>query len=166
VTPRTAPCAVRPVGPIRSLAVKATLLLADSAQVADGKLFVMGGGWNIIGPDPVPVALAMLIEVPWDRANERHTIRLELLDADAQPVCVPQPPDDDDLPVVIEAHFEVGRPPGLKRGSPLNVPLAVNLAPQPIPPNGRYEWRLSINGETDENWRATFSSRPDPRAAV
>src|SRR4051812_18913719 len=33
----------------RSLAVfKVNLMLADSAQVADGKLFVLGGGWSMI----------------------------------------------------------------------------------------------------------------------
>jgi hypothetical protein len=144
--------------------VKAKLLLADSAQVASGKLYMLGGGWNITGPQPQPFALAMLIEVPWDRANEQHRIRLELLDADGQGVIVPLP-DGSEGPLVIEADFEVGRPPGLKRGAPLNVPLAINLAPQPIPPNGRYEWRLSINGDTDENWRETFSTRPDPRSS-
>jgi hypothetical protein len=141
--------------------VKATLLLADSAQVADGKLYVLGAGWNVVGPQPTPLAVAMLIEVPWDRANEAHHMRLELLDADGQPVEVPSPPDGEPRPLVIEADFEVGRPPGLKRGAPLNVPLAINLPPQPIPPNDRYEWRLTINNETDENWRATFSTRPD-----
>ena len=26
------------------------MLLCDSAQVADGKLFVLGGGWSLTGP--------------------------------------------------------------------------------------------------------------------
>ena len=140
--------------------MKATLLLAEAAQVADGKLFVLGGGWNIIGPAPSPFALAILIEVPWDRTNEEHTVRLELLDADGHPVLAAQAEGEDE-PLVITAGFEVGRPPGLKRGAPLNVPLAINLAPHPIPPNGRYEWRMTINGEAHEDWRAVFSTRPE-----
>jgi hypothetical protein len=139
--------------------MKATLLLADTAQVADGKLYLLGGGWNITGPQPSPFALALLIEVPWDRTNEQHRIRLELLDADGRPVEIPQP-NGEQGPLVIEGDFEIGRPPGLKRGAPLNFPLAINLPPQPIPPNGRYEWRLSINGEQHEDWRATFTTRP------
>ena len=37
--------------------------------------------------------------------------------------------------------------------------------PQPIPPGGRYEWRLLIDGETDDNWRVGFSTRPMQKAA-
>ena len=144
--------------------MKATLLLADAAQVAEGELNLLGGGWNITGPQPVPSALALLIEVPWDRANEQHHVRLELLDADGEPVLVPQEAGEE-LPLVVEAQFEVGRPVGVKRGSPLNVPLAVNLGPQPLPPNQRFEWRMSINGETAEDWRAAFSTRPEAAAA-
>jgi hypothetical protein len=139
--------------------MRATLLLADSAQVADGKLYVLGGGWNVTGPQPTPFALAMLIEVPWDRANEEHRLRVECLDADGRPVLVPQP-DGSEEPLFFEAGFEIGRPPGLKPGSALNVPLAVNLPRQPLAPNSRYEWRLSIDGETDEDWRVAFSTRP------
>jgi hypothetical protein len=28
------------------------MLLADFAQVSDGKLTVVGGGWSLTGPDP------------------------------------------------------------------------------------------------------------------
>lgn len=135
------------------------LLLADSAQVADGKLYLLGGGWNITGPQPSPFALAILIEVPWDRANEQHRIRVECLDADGGPVLVAQP-DGGEQPLFFEGAFEIGRPPGMKRGAPLNVPLAINLSPQQFAPNSRYEWRLSINGETDDDWRVTFTTRP------
>ncbi|HEX4690198.1 MAG TPA: hypothetical protein VH276_05870 [Solirubrobacteraceae bacterium] len=139
--------------------MRATLLLADSAQVADGKLYLLGGGWNITGPQPTPFALAMLIEVPWDRANEEHQLRVECLDADGALVLVSQS-DEGEQPLAFEARFEIGRPPGIKRGAPLNVPLAINLPPQQFVPNSRYEWRLSINGQTDEEWRVTFSTRP------
>jgi hypothetical protein len=38
--------------------------------------------------------------------------------------------------------------------------LAMNFAPFPLPPPGRYEWRLSIDGQHDEDWRVAFSIRP------
>ena len=59
------------------------MLLADFAQVSDGKLTVVGGGWSLTGPDPVPFGIAILIRVPWDQANQRHVMRLELLDDEA-----------------------------------------------------------------------------------
>src|SRR5690606_33349476 len=52
--------------------LNATLLLADSAQVADGRLFILGGGLGEIGPGPQPMAIAMLLDVPWDQANAPH----------------------------------------------------------------------------------------------
>ena len=66
--------------------VRVTMLLADFAQVSDGKLTVVGGGWSLTGPEPVPFGIAILIRVPWDQANQRHVMRLELLDADGIPV--------------------------------------------------------------------------------
>jgi hypothetical protein len=140
--------------------MKVTMLLADYAQVAEGKLNVIGGGWNVTGPTPAPSSIAILIEVPWDRSNERHSFHLELVDADGHPVMATDP-QGQSVPVQLGGMFEVGRPPGIKRGTPLTFPLAINLGPQPVPPGGRFEWRLTINGESDEDWRLAFSTRPE-----
>ena len=37
--------------------------------------------------------------------------------------------------------------------------LAVNSGPLALEPGGRYEWRLTIDGEGDEDWRLAFSVR-------
>jgi hypothetical protein len=139
--------------------LKVTLLLADHAEVADGKLFINGGGWTITGPDPCPYSIALYIEVPWDQANTKHTFQLDLLDSDGQAITFETP--DGVEPISAEGEFEVARPLGVKAGTPIPVPLALNLTPPPpVPPGGRYEWRLTINGKTDEDWRLTFSTRP------
>jgi hypothetical protein len=137
----------------------ATILLADAAQAIDNKLYVLGGGWSITGPDPSPSALAIALKVPWDKANRRHDLRAELLDSDGHPVTVGS---DDDRPVLIESHFEVGRPPGLRPGTPIDLALAINLGPVPLSPGGRYEWRLTIDGQSEAHWHAAFSTRPRP----
>lgn len=134
------------------------MLLADHAQAADGKLNIIGAGWTLTGPAPAPFAIAILFEVPWDRANEPHAFRLELVDSDGDPVIVDTP--EGDGPLAIEGQFEVGRPPGMKRGTPLPFPLALNIGPQPLEPGGRYEWRLTVDEESDEDWRLPFSTRP------
>ena len=141
--------------------MKATLLLADYAQVSDGKLTIVGGGWSVTGPDPSPFAIAILVQVPWDRANIQHTMRLELLDADANPVTI-ENAEGEEEPVVFfdDLAFEVGRPPGLKPGTPLDFPVAVNSTPLPLEPGARYEWRLLIDGRSDEDWRLPFTVRP------
>jgi hypothetical protein len=137
------------------------MLLADFAQVSDGKLTVVGGGWSITGPEPVPFGIGILVHVPWDLANTRHTLRLELLDADGGPVEVAVEDSDEEQPVVFfdDVPFEVGRPPGIKPGTPLEFVVAVNSGPLPLEPGARYEWRLSIDGRQQDDWRLPFSVR-------
>lgn len=139
------------------MAIRATMLLCDAAQAVEGKLYILGGGWNTIGPDPAPTAIAMYVEIPWDMTNVKHPWRLELLDADDQPVEVPTPAGD--RPLVVEGEFEVGRPPGVTPGVGLGVPLAINVGPIALTPGRRYVWRLSIHGESNDNWRLPFSTR-------
>ena len=62
------------------------MLLCDAAQVSDGKLFILGGGWSMTGPDPVPSAVALKIDVDWHEAEASHHWELFLEDADGQPV--------------------------------------------------------------------------------
>ena len=139
--------------------MKVTLLLADAAQAVNGKLYVLGGGWSLTGPDPSAMALAVKIDVPWDRANMKHRWRLELLDGDGAPIEVPSAPEGELRPLRIDGEFEAGRPAGLKPGTPLDVALALNFAPIALVPGGRYVWRLSIDGFEDD-WRVAFSTRP------
>jgi hypothetical protein len=136
--------------------VKVTLLLADSAQAVEGKLYILGGGWSFIGPDPSPMALAAKIEIPWNQTNEQHQLKLELMDSDGELVT----PEGGEGPVVVEGTFEVGRPVGIKPGTPLDFPFAVNIGPLPLKPNTRYVWQLSIDGHTNDDWRVAFTTRP------
>lgn len=137
-----------------------TMLLADSAQAVGGKLYILGGGWNIIGPAPSPFAIVLLIDVDWNEANQQHALRLELLDEDGQAVQIPGPTGGDQ-PCVINSNFEVGRPPGVRPGTSLSVPIAINMGPIPLQPDSRFVWRCNVNGNTDENWQVAFSTRPD-----
>lgn len=140
--------------------MKVTLLLADSAQAVGGKLYILGGGWSIIGPDPTPMAIAIKIEVPWTAANMQHQLRLVLLDEDDHPVRVPTPTGEQDFEVRVP--FEVGRPAGLRPGTPIDFPLAINLAPLPLRPNSRFVLRCFINDHTEEYWQVSFSTRSSP----
>ena len=137
-------------------------LLADHAQALGGKLYVMGAGWNVTGPAPAPMALAGILELDWDEANESKALRIELLTEDGRPVAVPTPTGD--RPVVIETTVEVGRPVGTRRGSLFNIPIAINIGLMPIAPGGGYVWQFWIGGETQNDWRLPFSTRPAPAA--
>ena len=123
---------------------------------------------SVVVPDHAPATKlaaldrlgASVIKVPWDQANIQHTFRLTLVDTDEQAVLVPGA----EQPVQVEGQFEVGRPPGLKPGTPLDFALAVNVPPLPLQPDSRYVWRLLIDGKSDEDWYVGFTTRPGPPA--
>ena len=138
--------------------MKVTVLLADFAEAVNGKLYIMGGGWSLTGPAPMPSAIAGKIEVPWNETNRKHNLKVELVDEDYHAIMVPTP--NGSAPVVIGGDFEVGRPPGLMPGTPIDVPFAFNIGPLPLEPGKRYVWKVSINGKTEDAWRAAFTTRP------
>lgn len=142
--------------------MKVTMLLADAAQEAGGKLHILGGGWSLMGPEPSPMAIALKFAVPWDQTNIAHRWMLELVEADGQVVMVETPVGTQ--PVQIGGEFEVGRPPGLVRGTPIDLPLAVSVGPLPLSP-GRYEWRLTVDDGTDEDWVLPFTVRQGPSSS-
>lgn len=121
--------------------MEVTLLLCDFAEAVNGKLYVMGGGWNILyAPgQPVNTAVAAVIAVPWDQTNQRHEISLELLTHDGAAVEI------EGQALSVSGEFEVGRPPGTKPGSSLNAPFVWTFAGLVLEAGG-YEWKMSIDG--------------------
>jgi hypothetical protein len=138
------------------------MLLCDAAQVADGKLYVLGGGWSMTGPDPVPSAIALKIDVGWHEADLTHHVELFLEDADARPVMVET--NEGTQPVEVRGEFTVSHPTAIPEGSPIDVALAVNMGPIPLTPGTRYVWRLMIDGEALPGASLSFSTRPRPPA--
>ena len=118
------------------------MLLCDAAESVGGKLYILGGGWSQIQNPyaPANMALAIKLAVPWDKANERLNVRASLLTEDGQPVVFGQGP------VALGGEIEVGRPPGLKRGTPLDFSFVLNFPGITLGPGG-YVWELEIDGE-------------------
>jgi hypothetical protein len=119
--------------------VKATMLLADAVQEAGGKLYVLGGGWSVRrGDGPFQMALAIKLEVPWTEANTPHAVVAELVTQDGPPALM------NGQPVRIEGQIEVGRPPGIPAGTPLDAPMALNINGIQLE-SGGYRWQLSVD---------------------
>jgi len=138
--------------------MKTKLFLADSAEVREGLLFLLGCGWTEVGPQPQPIAIAGLLEIDWEETNSRHSIDITFEDEDGGPLNVPTPSGEKPLRLTVD--FEVGRPPGSVRGSSINMPIALPVLPVPWTPGRRYVVKISIDGsETD---RLTFKVRPHP----
>lgn len=134
------------------------MMLADAAQAVGGKLYILGGGWSLTGPAPTPSAVALRVEVPWDQANTKHSFDVSLLDADGKPVIAATPQGEQAIQV--GGEFEVGRPPGLIPGTPIDIAMAFNIGALPLPPGSRFTWRLTIDNRTEEDWYLSFSTRP------
>jgi uncharacterized protein DUF6941 len=135
------------------------MLLADAAQVAEGKLYIMGGGWEMCGPEPTPMALAVKVEIPPSQVRRKHTWSITLVDANGEPVLLTA--DGEKSTVTI--HGEFGRIADLKslpKGGPVHLRFALNVAPLPLEPGTSYAWRLSIDNQTRRDWQVSFSTRP------
>jgi hypothetical protein len=141
--------------------VNATLILCDSAQVSEGKLFLLGGGWSVTGPGMSPMAIAMKVDVGWAEAPEAHHWELFLQDNDGNAITVETP--EGPQPVEVRGDFQIGTPQGVPLGSDIPVNLAINLGPLPLPPGGRYRWVLTIDGESQPDWNAPFSTMALPQ---
>ena len=137
-----------------------TMLLADSAQVAEGKLYILGGGWSLSGPEPVPSAVAIKVEVDTHEFDRMHHWELFLEDADGQLVQFESP--EGPQTIEIRGDFSASAPDGVPAGTPVDVPIAVNLGPIPLRPNSRFTWRLVIDGESLTGATASFTTRPLP----
>jgi hypothetical protein len=137
-----------------------TLLLADSAQVADGKLYILGGGWSVTGPDPVPSAVAVKVSVDWHEFNRLHHWELFLEDADGNLISLDTP--EGPQTIEVRGDFSASAPEGAPVGTPVDVPIAVNFGPIPLTPNSRYVWRFVVNGESLPGAAASFTTRPAP----
>jgi len=136
------------------------MLLADAAQVADNKLFILGGGLSIISASPSPLGIAVKIDVPWDRAGRSHDWKLELLNEDGMPVLI------GDQPVIVQGKFEVGRNEHMRAGTPLPMPLAVNFSGLVLPSGQRFSWRLAIDDDTEPDWQVGFIFAAEPTIDV
>jgi hypothetical protein len=141
------------IDPAADPVVDATVLLADFAQVADAKLYLLGAGLTAIGPQSQPVAVAILLQIPWDRANISHSWLLELLDEDGAPM------PDAHNPLSVGGNVETGRPVGARPGTPLQVPIVVNFTALPVQTGGTYLFRLSIDSATAPGWTVRLAVR-------
>jgi hypothetical protein len=141
--------------------MKLRLFLADSAEVREHLLFVLGGGWTEVGPQPQPFALAGIIEVTWEETNRQRQLEVLIQDEDGQPLNVPTPAGDQ--PFRITAKFDVGRPPGAAPGRSFNVPIAVTVAPLQWVPGRRYVVKAMVDGEPMDEVAFSVRLHPKPR---
>lgn len=140
--------------------IEVTLVLCDAAQAdPSGKVHMLGAGWSTTGSPTAPAAIVVMLGIPWDRANQRIHLVLELTDADGTPVVVPG--QFGETTVRIEADVEVGRPAGVPEGVSLEANLAPSIPPLPLPA-GRYTWQLRLEPSGESASKSFTAYAPTP----
>ena len=96
------------------------VILADHAEVVNGKLYLMGGGWETLtlnNPDMThSFGLAVAFSIPWNETNQPHNVEIMFTDDDSTETLAK-----------VEATLEVGRPPGVPRGQSQLSQMAINM---------------------------------------
>lgn len=129
------------------------LILADRAEAVNGKLYMMGGGWDVLAPPslagPAGFSVALGILVPWLATNMDHQCTVRLEDADGT------------LLVEMRVDFRTGRPSSMEHGAAQRMMIALPVSTI-FPAAGRYAIVATI-GEQER--RAAFAVRPAPAPA-
>jgi hypothetical protein len=134
------------------------LILADGAQIANGKLFVLGGGWDVLNvnsgfPARHHLGLAAAFRVPWNATNQRHAFELLIVNDDSEETLV-----------TVAGEFEVGRPPGIPNGTTQRSQIAAEMIVE-IPSPGQYAVRVRLNGVDYPEQQVPFLVNERPLAA-
>lgn len=123
-------------------------LLADAVQASQGKLFVLGGGWDVLTVRSLParhpsMGIGLRVRVPWGWPGESVRLDVELQDEDGQSV----------LPGSLSAPVPVRRPDHLPEGQDLTVVRALTFTNVVFRDEGAYSFVVSIDGEVKERLR-------------
>lgn len=132
------------------------LILADAAQAVGGKLYMLGGGWDVLTinnafPAQRPFAIALGLSVAWNETNQRHNVTVEIADEDGQQAAT------------MSGQLEVGRPPGLPMGQPQRVVIALDGVLRIEKPGG---FVIVAKVEDQEAKRVRFRIVPGPGVAA
>lgn len=118
------------------------VILADRAEVLNGKLYMMGGGWDRLTladlSQPTGINFAVGLQIPWNFTNQELTLTLSVESEDGQGV-------HGDL----RGSVNVGRPPDAIPGQSFHFVLAAG-APIKFPQYGGYRVVAAV-GDGDPN---------------
>ncbi|MBA2427435.1 MAG: hypothetical protein H0V60_10210 [Actinobacteria bacterium] len=131
--------------------------LADSVVAAESKLFVQGGGWNIIHTATLPtqhprIGIGMIVRIPYTATNQPHQFELRLEDEDGNQIALGKhspgtaPEGEDETISQIDGEFNVGRPAGIFPGDEQFLPFAINLDGLRFEKVGAYRFVLKVDG--------------------
>jgi hypothetical protein len=130
-------------------------LLADAVQASRGKLFVLGGGWDVLTVRSLParhpsMGIGLRVRVPWGWPGDDVRLEVELQDEDGKSV----------LPGSLSAPVPVRRPEHLPEGQDVTLVRALTFTNVVFQREGAYSFVISIDGEVTERLRFLVNVRP------
>ena len=131
--------------------MKVRAFLADSVQSVDGKLYVLGAGWNRLAAGGFParhdrVGIGVIVTLETGDDGE-HNLELSLLDADERATALFVDPGGAPQ-FALHASFQTQVTPEEFVG--VVVPLALNLDGLSFPEPGAYAFSLRVDGSEME----------------
>jgi hypothetical protein len=127
--------------------------LADSIETVNGKLYVLGGGWNMLAAPRLPVrhsrlAIGILIHVPYTATNEEHTLQVRLEDADGHVLPIGNKPGAPGEKLrEIASTLTVGRPPQLRPGDEQIAATQITIDGLVFEWADRFRFVIAIDGD-------------------
>jgi hypothetical protein len=115
------------------------VLLSDYSEAVNGKLYLTGGGWNVLSLPELPhewsFHIGLGIDVAWHETNDPHEL-----------VVTVQDPDGVELGEGLTANFETGRPPGMPPGQEQRLVMSIAATAAFTTP-GPHAAVVQVNGE-------------------
>jgi hypothetical protein len=122
------------------------LLLSDHSEAVNGKLYMTGGGWNVLRLPELPhewsFHISLGIDVAWHETNHPHELVVTIQD-----------PDGIELGQGLTANFETGRPPGMPPGQEQRLVMSIGAGAN-FETSGPHAAVVQVDGE--ELGRARF----------
>jgi hypothetical protein len=136
------------------MAIGITAFLADSAESVNGKLYVLGAGWDQVVVSSLPavqqrVAVGVLARVGWNDTGTEHdvTLRLETEDGEAVPLARHAAGMPAGTAVAAIGHrFTTGRSALVRPGDDQTHPVTFTINDLLLERVGGYSWVIEVDG--------------------
>jgi hypothetical protein len=120
---------------------------ADHVDVSQNKMYVNGGFFNLLRfpvfPATLPtLGIGVVLQIPFHYSMQSHVIRIGF-----------RGPDNQDLPVRVEARFRAGIGPEAEFGEATLVPFGVTVPNVQIPTSGAYHLVLWFDNRQVATYR-------------
>jgi uncharacterized protein DUF6941 len=136
----------------------AFILLTDHSEAVNGKLYMTGGGWNVLRFPQLPqdwsFQIALGIDVGWNETNMPHELRVNVQD-----------PDGAATNEGLTGQFETGRPPGMPAGQDQRLVMSIG-ARASFSTAGPHAAVVEVDGEEVGRTRFYVAEGPPPGQAA